>query len=184
MGTESAACGPSPMSAAPRTSLIVAVYERPRVLQPVLGSLARQTFRDFEVVVADDGSGPEIAQVVKDWASRETNPVRHVWQPNLGFRKTVIANRAVAESSGRYLVFIDGDCILHHRFIERHSLRARSGQTLSGRRVMLDAQLTSKLIFDEQIGQRIEQPSMWWRLEKAHDLRNGIYLPGAFGWRG
>ena len=165
-------------------ALIIAVFQRPRVLELVLASLGNQTLRDFEVVVADDGSGPEIGRVIEHWPNCTPWPVQHVWQENQGFRKTVIANRAVAAASGQYLVFIDGDCILHHRFMERHHDRRRARQVLSGRRVMLDAALSERLSADDVTRRRIERPSTWWRHVKAHDRRNGFCVPAAFGWRG
>jgi glycosyltransferase involved in cell wall biosynthesis len=172
------------MTASPRVSLIVAVYNRPRILELVLASIERQSMTPREVVVADDGSGPEIAALARAWGARTGCQVLHVWQEDCGFRKTIIANRAVAASSGEYLIFIDGDCILHHRFIERHVLRRRRSRALSGRRVMLDAELTASLTREDVASGRVQRPATWWRHAKAHDLRNGIYVPGAFGWRG
>lgn len=165
-------------------TLIIAAYNRARVLDLVLASLERQTLGGFEVVVADDGSGPEIKALVEAWGLRTGRRARHVWQEDLGFRKTIVVNRAVALSSGEYLVFIDADCILHHRFMERHLLRRRCVSALSGRRVMLDAMLTERLTRAEVESGRLELPSTWWRHAVAGDRRNGLYLPAAFGWRG
>lgn len=172
------------MTPPPSLSLIVAVYNRPRILELVLASLGRQSNADFEVVVADDGSGPEIKELVHDWGARTGRTVHHVWHEDLGFRKTIIVNRAVARSAAEHLVFIDGDCILHHRFLERHSLRRRRGRILSGRRVMLDASLTGRLTDEDVTSGRIERPWTWWKHSHAHGRRNGIYLPAAYGWRG
>jgi glycosyltransferase involved in cell wall biosynthesis len=165
-------------------SLIIAVHERPRILELVLASLERQTLRDFEVVIADDGSGPEVAALVREWGARTGRETIHAWQENHGFRKSAIVNRAVARSSGEYLAFIDGDCILHHRFLERHFRRRRPRGVLTGRRLMLDAELTARLTPADVAGGRVERPSTWWNHVPAHDRRNGIYLPMAFGWRG
>ena len=165
-------------------SLIVAVYERARVLELVLASLEQQSFSNFEVVLADDGSSPEIASIANDWVERAGRPVRHIWHEDKGFRKTIVVNQAVAKSTGDYLIFMDGDCILHHRFVERHFARRRRGRALSGRRVMLDAALTARVTLDDVRSRRIERPSFWWRHAPAHDRRNGVYVPAAFGWRG
>lgn len=166
------------------TSLIVATYDRPGVLELVLASLERQTYDDFDVVIADDGSGPEIKALVEAWGERAGRRVIHVHQDDLGFRKTIIANRAVAESGSDYLVFIDADCILHHRFMERHVLRRKPGQVLSGRRVMLDPELSARLSIDDIRTARFEKPAFWWKHAKAHDRRNGLYAPALYGWRG
>ena len=172
------------MSGPPAVSLVVAVYQKPEFLELILASLEDQTFADFEVVVADDGSGPEIAGVVQRWQGRFRFPILHVWHEDRGFRKTIIVNRAVAVSSGPYLVFIDGDCILHRRFLERHHRRRRPRQALSGRRIMLDGALTARLTLEDVRMRRIERPGFWWGHAKPHDRRNGFYLPPLFGWRG
>jgi hypothetical protein len=165
-------------------SLIVAVYRDADLLERVLASLENQTFTDFEVAIADDGSGPEIAELVQRWRVRTGQRILYVWQEDQGFRKTIIANHAVSRCSGDYLVFTDGDCILHHRFLERHHRRRLTRQVLSGRRVMLDATLTARLTLEDVRSRRIERPSFWWRHVKPHDRRNGFYVPALFGWRG
>ena len=172
------------MSASPALAVVIAVYQRPRILELIFQSLEHQTWSDFEIVLADDGSDEAIAGVTRRWDRRFRHPIRHVWQENRGFRKTIIVNRAVAESAADYLVFIDGDCILHHRFLERHAARRAPRQALSGRRVMLDPELTERLTIDDVRSRRLERPSFWWRHAKAHDLRNGFYAPALYGWRG
>ena len=164
----------------PSLSLIIAVYQRADFLEWIFASLENQTLRDFEVVIADDGSGPEIAEVIR----KSGLPIKHAWHEDKGFRKTMIVNQAVTLTSAPYLVFIDGDCILHHRFLERHYLRRRPGQALSGRRVMLDADITSRLTTDDIRSRRIEKPGFWWKHAKPRDRRNGFYLPFLYGLRG
>jgi len=168
----------------PLLSLIIAVYQRPEVLDLVLASLLDQTERAFEVLIADDGSGPEIARTIEAWQGRLEQPLRHVWHEDRGFRKTVIMNRAVAASTGTDLVFIDGDCILHHRFLERHRARRRPGQALSGRRLMFDPLLTARLTTLDVTSRRIERPAFWWNHVPPHDRRNGFCVPLAYGIRG
>ena len=155
-------------------SLIVAAYQRPEVFELVLASIERQTAHGFEVVIADDGSAPDVAALAREWSVRAGRPLQHVWQENCGFRKTTIANRAVAHANGRYLVFIDGDCILHHRFIERHLERSRHGRALSGRRVMLDEEITRQLTAEDIRSGRLEKSSTWWTHTPALDRRNGL----------
>jgi glycosyltransferase involved in cell wall biosynthesis len=172
------------VSPAPAVSLVIAVCDRDDFLERIFVSLESQSFSDFEVVLADDGSGPRMAELVAHWQGRFRNPILHAWQENQGFRKTAIVNRAVSLSRGDYLVFIDGDCILHHRFIERHHLRRRPRQALSGRRIMMDAALSSRLTLEVVRSRRVERPSFWWRHVKPHARRNGFYAPWLFGVRG
>jgi glycosyltransferase involved in cell wall biosynthesis len=161
----------------PSLSLIIAVHNKPEFLEKIFASLQNQTFKDFEVVIADDGSGPEIRAVLEKFQTKFSYPIRHVWQENIGFRKTAIANKAVRYSRSGYLVFVDGDCILHHRFLEDHFRSRKAGTVLSGRRVMLDEEATSKLTNADVASRRIEQPTFW--LGHAHGTtgKHGFRLP-------
>ena len=161
----------------PALSLIVAVYQRDDFLEKVFESLLNQTFRDFEVVIADDGSEPAIADVIDRYRGRFPHPARHEWHRDEGFRKTVIVNRAVLRAAADYLVFIDGDCLLHHRFLERHYHRRLQHQVLSGRRVMFDRRLTERVTVEDIRSRRIERVSYWWSHSGRIDRWNGFYLP-------
>jgi hypothetical protein len=128
-------------------------------------------------VIADDGSGPEIKLVVERFQQSFLFPIRHIWHDDLGFRKTIIANKAVVASCSDYLVFIDGDSLLHHRFLEEHFRKRKIGTILSGRRVMLDQELTARMTLDDVLSKRIEKTSFW----KGHcdkgSVKHGYYVP-------
>jgi glycosyltransferase involved in cell wall biosynthesis len=158
-------------------SLVIAVYQRDDFLEKVLESLLDQTLHDFEVIIADDGSGPGVANVVERYRNRFARPLRHEWHPDEGFRKTIIVNRAASNATTDYIVFIDGDCILHHRFLERHFRRRRRGQVLSGRRVMFDRALTERVSVEDVRSRRIERVSYWWSHAGKIDRWHGLYLP-------
>lgn len=161
-------------------SLIIAVYKRADFLEKILLSLQNQTMKNFEVVVADDGSGPEIAELINRFADSFSVPVKHVWHEDKGFRKTVIANKAVAASSAGYLVFIDGDCVLHHTFLESHFRHRRKRTVLAGRRVMLDKDITGRVRNEDIASRRIERPWYWWRHCEPSDRKHGLFVPGLF----
>jgi len=127
-------------------SVIVTTHERPDALDAVLRSLARQSDRDFEIVVADDGSGPQTAQTIAAWKSRSTIPIRHVWHEHRGFRAGEIRNRAIAASRGRYCIFLDGDCIARPDFIARHRALAERGWFVTGNRILMSQQLTVRVL--------------------------------------
>ncbi len=129
----------------PRISLIIAVYEKPEFLERILITLKQQTFSDFEIVISDDGSGPSIGNLVRKYDSAFKYPIQHIRHENKGFRKTVIANKAVLASRSNYLCFIDGDCFLHPKFLENHWRFKALNTVLSGRRVMLTKEATSRL---------------------------------------
>lgn len=121
-----------------RTAVILSTYNQPEWLRKSLWGYARQTHDDFEVVVADDGSGPETADVIREARTRHPRPaIRHVRHPDRGYRKCVILNRAIVAADADYLVFSDGDCIPRRDFVATHARLARPGTFLSGGAVRL-----------------------------------------------
>ncbi len=125
------------------TELILSTYNSPRALVLTLLSVARQSRRPDSVCVADDGSGPDTAEAIAGVQARVPDlPIRHLWHEDRGFEKNVILNKAIASSQADYLVFIDGDCLIHPGFIARHLELARPDRFLSGSLIRLDAATT------------------------------------------
>lgn len=127
-------------------SAIVSTYNRPDALDATLRGLSRQTDRDFEIVLADDGSGPETAQVVERWAGAAGVPLIHAWHEDRGFRLAEIRNRAILRSRGAYCVFLDGDCIPRPDFVAAHRGLAEPGWFVAGTRVLLSRDLTERVL--------------------------------------
>ncbi|MGA9117016.1 MAG: glycosyltransferase, partial [Bacteroidota bacterium] len=116
-------------------SLIVAVYNRPEALRFLLTACARQSFRSFELVAADDGSGPEVGRILEEAARTRPFPILHIRQEDAGWRKNAALNAAVRAARADYLVFTDGDCLPARRFLEDHWQEREPGRILLGRRV-------------------------------------------------
>ncbi|MGE0563839.1 MAG: glycosyltransferase family 2 protein [Pseudolabrys sp.] len=135
-------------------SVIVATYNREDALDAVLRSLAAQTDRDFEIVIADDGSGPAVRQCVTRWAARMTVSLRHVWHEDRGFRAAEARNRAILESRGAYCVFLDADCLARPNFVARHRALAEHGWFVTGNRVLLSPNLTAQVLREGQEAER------------------------------
>jgi glycosyltransferase involved in cell wall biosynthesis len=127
-------------------SVIVTTYEREDALGAVLRSLARQSDRNFEVVVADDGSGPSTAATIAQWQPRLRTPLRHVWHEHDGFRAGQIRNKAMLDCRGGYFVFLDGDCIVRPDFVAAHRRLAEVGWFISGNRALLARALTEAVL--------------------------------------
>lgn len=117
-------------------SVIVSTYNSPEWLEKALWGYESQRYRDFELIVADDGSTGTTARLLGSHCARGL-PVRHVWQEDDGFRKSRILNKATAAARADYLVFSDGDCIPRADFLEAHAALARPGRFLSGGYVKL-----------------------------------------------
>lgn len=118
-----------------KTALLISTYNWPEALRSVLNSVLIQSNLPQEIIIADDGSGEETKKVVAEFVKRSRVRVEHVWQEDKGFHKSAILNKAVAGSNADYIIQIDGDCIMHPKFIEDHLSRAKKGNFLYGSRV-------------------------------------------------
>ena len=101
-------------------------------MEKTLWGLHYQTFQDFEIIIADDGSTEETAKRIVQFEQDSGRKVKHVWQPDDGFQKTRILNKALVASEGEYIVFTDGDCILRSDFLAVHDRYRQPGYFLSG----------------------------------------------------
>lgn len=129
-----------------KTALIVTTYNRPDALGAVLEGYCRQSDQDFELVVADDGSKEDTAEVVQQFSQRAPFRLTHVWHEDRGFRAAAIRNRAVASSGADYIVFTDGDCVPSRHFVRVHKQLAEQGYFLGANRVLLSAGLTNRVL--------------------------------------
>jgi glycosyltransferase involved in cell wall biosynthesis len=129
----------------PRVSVIIPVYNCTGALELVLNGYLRQSSRDFELFIADDGSGTEVRTLIEAFTQRAPFPVRYVSHPDEGYRKTIILNRAVGSTEASYLIFADADCIPHSRFVEAHWRHHGSRIVLCGRRVNLNQRISDCL---------------------------------------
>lgn len=148
-------------------SIIVTTYNRPDALDAVLRGLARQSDKDFEVIIADDGSNPETAAVVRSWQGRLSQSIKHIWQEHRGFRAAEIRNRAILASSGAYCIFLDGDCIPRSDFLLEHRELAETGWFVVGNRVLMSERLTNQVL-----RQHLE-PELWTFVEACRARFNG-----------
>jgi glycosyltransferase involved in cell wall biosynthesis len=140
----------------PQISVIIPVYNAVRALDLVLAGYSQQSFRDFEVFIADDGSGPEVRAFVETSSRQASFPIRYVFQPDEGFRRSSILNRAVRACSARYLIFADADCIPHTKYVQAHWERRGSRAVLCGRRVNLTRQISEGLTPQDILSGRLE----------------------------
>ncbi len=129
-----------------KVSLIITTYNSPVALQKVLDSVLFQKRRPDEVVIADDGSGEDTAEIVRTFGGKASFPVVHAWQENRGFRAAMIRNKAVERSSGDYLIILDGDCIINRHFVGDHAALAEKGHFIQGKRILVNRRALS--LFD------------------------------------
>jgi len=160
-------------------SVIVTTYNRPDALKKVLEGLYGQTLLPDEILVADDGSGPDTRTLVADFENRPGLKVLHVWQRDQGFRAARVRNKAVAAASGDYLVFLDGDCIPDRHFVSDHLALAEPGCFFQGKRVLVDKTLSDTFdITDCTSFGRLVCHALSGRLGNAHHIFRIPFVPG------
>lgn len=98
-------------------TIFIPTYNLAYTLDRALRSINEQSFRDFEVLIIDDGSTDSTRQLVEDWLGRKVFPIRYHWQTNQG--KHVAHNNAVKRAHGQFFVLLDSDDMLHPHALER-----------------------------------------------------------------
>ena len=128
-----------------KATVILSFYNKIEVLKLVLASLELQSENDFEVIIADDGSGEEVVKLIKSYITDSTLFIKHCWHTDNGWMKNKILNQAVVEASSEYFIFVDADCLLHKHFVREHLKYAEDNIILTGRRVNLSNRVSNKL---------------------------------------
>ena len=166
-------------------SVVITSYNRPNALQQVLEALFRQNQLPTEIVIADDGSAQITAKVISDLKKQSPCMLKHIWQPDEGFRAAAARNKAVAETMGQYIIFLDGDCIPLPNFIERHQAFSGAGFFVAGNRVLLSEKLTQEVEFNNEAVWQWPFPKwIWARLQgKINRLLPLIYYAPGGVWR-
>ncbi len=162
--------------AVPTTSVVLATYERADALEVVFRAFHDQTgVHAFEVIVADDGSGRDVAATVERWQGRLD--IRHVWQPNEGFRKARAMNLAAVEARGDYLLFLDADCVPRHGFMNAIARARRQGWFLTTKRMFLREKFTCRVLREEVPIWRWSTPH--WVLRAPREVGRPGYIVSA-----
>lgn len=181
------------MNASGLISIVITTYNRSDALLAVLAGLARQTDRQFEVVVADDGSAEAHCQALHSSDLARALHVTHVWHPDVGFTASRVRNRGVASSQGDYIIFLDGDCVPEVDFVAQHRKLASKGCYVNGSRVLLSTALTQRVVAGTEV--LSARSGIFWLRQRvaghASKLTGLLRLPDwrgrvhqAFSWKG
>ena len=163
-----------------KASLILAFYNDIELLRVVLAALNTERHIEFEVVIADDGSSQEVVAQVKALLDSYNFPVKYIWQPDQGFGKAIILNKAVVAASGETLIFVDADCVPQASFVSDHLRYAAPGVCLVGRRVNVFRDALYEL--NCRAAHRIVSNNLltlfWWSVKRrVTHLERGVRLP-------
>ncbi len=125
--------------------VVITTYNQPEWLNKVLLGYEAQTFTDFRVLIADDGSGDATRAVIDAAKRRGKLDIEHVWHEDHGFRKCQILNKVIFQTDCDYLIFTDGDCIPEPDFVAQHRTLAQPGYFLSGGYVKLSMPVSTAI---------------------------------------
>jgi len=123
-----------------KVSVIVSVYKDTEALGLILESLSKQTFKDFEIIISEDGNSNKMQEFLKKHEN-----IKHVYQEDKGWRKNIALNNAVKNALGEYLIFIDGDVIPYLDFVKQHIESKEPKKILMGKRIELGKYFTKML---------------------------------------
>lgn len=158
-----------------RISVIISTYNRPAYLELVLCGYAVQDRPADEIVVADDGSGPDTAALIARMRSSHGLPLVHVWHEDSGFRKSLAMNRAIVASTGDYLLVTDGDCVPRRDLLAVHARLAAPGRFVAGGYLKLPAEVSARLTLDDVRSGRVAE-LRWLRAQGWRPGRRALRL--------
>lgn len=134
-----------------KISVIVSTYNAEEWLEKVLIGYSVQTYKDFELIIADDGSKPSTKALIDKYKSNFPVPVMHLWHEDLGYRRQEILNVAIVKANHDYILMTDGDCIPRKDFVEVHAKLAEKGRFLSGGYCKLSMKVSQQISNDDII---------------------------------
>lgn len=156
-------------------SVLIAYYKNVTALKLILESLKKQTYKNFEVVIAEDDNNKETPAFISNIKKELPYSIKHINQPeDNGFRKNEMLNKAIAISEGDIIVFLDGDCIPHKQWLKIYAKNTKEGLALFGRRVMISPKLTNRLYNSKQIN-KLNLFNLV--ATKSSRLRYALYIP-------
>lgn len=132
-------------------SLIITTYNQPQALILTLKSVENQSIKPNEIIIADDGSSVGTKNAIQDYKSNSDLRIIHSWQKDIGFRAAKSRNRAISLANFEYIVLIDGDMILHDKFIEDHIKHSKAGYFVQGSRVLISQAKTQEILLSKKI---------------------------------
>lgn len=135
----------------PTVALLISTYNWPQALELVLLSIVKQTKRPDEIIIADDGSKEDTKHLIARFKTEFNLPVKHIWHEDAGFRKSLILNKAVKQITSLYIIEIDGDIVIHPKFVADHLKAAQPGYFVQGSRSMITEEKSIEILKTKQI---------------------------------
>jgi glycosyltransferase involved in cell wall biosynthesis len=163
----------------PPASVVICSYEDGAILEKSLAAFARQSFQNFELVIADDGSRTDYSPRLQKWAHHFKHGIQHVTHEKKGFRRARILNRGIHVSRFDRIVFLDMDCLPHKDFVGNHLKYLVPGLAITGRRVHIQREEIpdAESILRNGLRFGILQLLRLWLAKKARVIEHGFVSP-------
>lgn len=163
-----------------KLSVIVTTYNNPEALLKVIAGLSTQSRLPDEVIVADDGSGPETGGLVERMRKESGLTIKHVWHEDMGFRAAKIRNEAVKQAEGEYIIFMDGDCVPNRHYVADHLSLAQKGFFVQGKRVILNEKASARFTLDKANNTKyLLRETLHGHMGNAHHILRIPFLPAS-----
>jgi len=161
-----------------KVSVIIPTYKDIVALKLILDALSYQTYKDFEVIVAEDDNLEETKRFIQNYKS--DYKIKHFSQEDKGNRKPKIVNTAIKNSDAKYIIFIDGDTIPYSTFIDSHVKLSHPFVGLCGRRVNLGDKVSKDLRENKITSLELEKSYLKYfhyiKNDNSRHYEQGIYL--------
>ncbi len=138
----------------PDISIIISTYNAEVWLEKVLWSYEAQSFKNFEIVIADDGSKQPTFDLISKMKTLVSFPIQHVWHEDNGFQKCIILNKAISVCKANYILMSDGDCMARKDFVQVHIDNREEGYFLSGGYFKLPMSISNTITKEDILSQQ------------------------------
>lgn len=178
-------------------SIILSTYNALEWLKKSLAGYEVQTFKNFEIIIADDGSSDEIKFEIAKYIKDSKMKILHVWHEDKGFRKTIILNKALLSCKGDYIIVSDGDCIPRKDFVQVHNSLKEQGCFLSGGYFKLPMDISYEISIEDILNQNcfniewLKEKWLKWSFKNSKLTSTGIkstllnkFTPTNSSWNG
>lgn len=160
-----------------KISVIISVYKNIGALNIILKALANQTIKADEIIISEDGNSDIMKNFIN---SLNYDNLIHLTCEDIGWRKNIALNKAIVNTSGEYLIFIDGDVVPHQRFIEGHLSQAKKKRVCAGKRAELGKNISQEILDEELSIDTVADNYIRW-IKKLHNdkirhYEDGIYI--------
>lgn len=130
----------------PSVAILISTYNWPGALRLCVEGVSQQSIQPAEIIICDDGSTSETKKLIESLREKISIPIKHIWQPDDGFRVAKVRNKGIASTQCDYIVQIDGDILMHRDFIKDHLNLCKNNCFITGSRVLLSKNVTNALL--------------------------------------